>query len=85
MHTKLIATLAALAFAFTAGTASAAEPFSALGDVSAQPLTAEEMDAIRGATGQPIQIIIDTRVPGVVFSNLSSPGPAPRGPRGASP
>ncbi|MCZ6862903.1 MAG: hypothetical protein O7I42_22000 [Alphaproteobacteria bacterium] len=48
MHIRSISILAAVVLASTAGAASAAERFSVLDGVAAEPLTAHEMDIVQG-------------------------------------
>ena len=57
MRMKTTATLAALALAFTLGTASAAEKFTTLDGDTAEPMKAEEMAATTGQAA-PVTITI---------------------------
>ena len=58
MHIKSIVAGATLALALTAGTASAADLFVTLDGVTAQPLIAQELDQVRGATGFELNVPI---------------------------
>lgn len=67
MRVKAIAVAAAIAFVSAVGAASAAENFSTLNGIPAEPLSAAEMEAVKGAFR--IRIIFSAGKPLDMFPN----------------
>ena len=92
MHIKSIVAGAAIAFAATIGSASAADQFATLDGITAQPLTAADMGSISGRVititvvaidpSTPFVTVLDARATGAVVApgSTSIAPPPPQGP-----